>query len=86
MTEKELISLGFEKQIEEKAEAPFYYYTLDIVEGLHGITDADDEIKNDEWSVELNFDCNPRIKFKDVKSFTELLNLINQNKDEDKHT
>ncbi len=81
MTEEELIKLGFEKQIEDNGENPFYYYTLDIVDGLYGITDADDQIKNDEWSVELSFDCNPRIKFKDVKSFTELINLLNQNKD-----
>ncbi|NCF71718.1 MAG: hypothetical protein GWP59_08465 [Chlamydiales bacterium] len=88
MTEKELISLGFEKHIEEDPDGPFYYYTLDIVEGLYCITDASDEaaIENDEWSVELSFDCNPRIKFKDVKSLTELVNLLNQNKDEDKHT
>jgi hypothetical protein len=82
MTEKELISLGFEKHIEDDDEDPYYYYTLNIVEGLYGITDADDQIKNDEWSVELSFDCIPRIKFKDVKSFTELINLLNQNKDE----
>ena len=82
MTEQELISLGFEKHIEEDEESPYYYYTLNIVEGLYGITDADDEIKNDEWSIELSFDCNPRIKFRDVKSLTELINLLNQNKDE----
>jgi hypothetical protein len=81
MTEKELITIGFEKQIEEEEKNPYYYYTLDIVEGLYGITDANDEIKNDEWNIELSFDCNPRIKFKDVKSFTELINLLNQNKD-----
>ena len=85
MTEKELISLGFKKQTEEDMDIPFYYYTLDIVDELHCITQADDEVKNDdEWSVELSFDCNPRIKFKDVKSLTELINLLNQNKDEDK--
>jgi len=82
MTEQELISLGFEKHIEEDKESPYYYYTLNIVEGLYGITDADDEIKNDEWIVELSFDCIPRIKFRDVKSLTELINLLNQNKDE----
>jgi len=83
MTEQELISLGFKKRIEEDMDIPFYYYTLDIVDGLHCITQADDEVKNDdEWSVELSFDCNPRIKFKDVKSLTELINLLNQNKDE----
>ena len=84
MTEQELISLGFEKHIEEDEESPYYYYTLNIVEGLYGITDADDEIKNDEWSVELSFDCYPRIKFKDVKSFTELFNLLNQNKEDER--
>ena len=82
ITEQNLIALGFEKQIEEDEENPFYYYTLNIVDGLYGITDANDEINNDEWAVELNFDCNPRIKFKDVKSLTELINLLNKNKDE----
>jgi hypothetical protein len=86
MTEQEIISLGFEKQLHEYLDGPFYYYTLDIVEGLYCITDASDEaaIENDEWTVELSFDCNPRIKFKDVKTLTELINLLNQNKDEDK--
>jgi hypothetical protein len=83
MTEKELISLGFEKQIDDDDEDPYYYYTFNIVEGLYGITDADDQIKNNEWSVELSFDCYPRIKFKDVKSFTELINLLNQNKEDE---
>mgnify|MGYP005998628325 CR=1 FL=1 len=82
MTEQEIISLGFKKNIDEDLDKPFYYYTLDIVEGLYCITDANDEVENDEWSVELSFDCNPRIKFKDVKSLTELINLLNQNKDE----
>ena len=85
MSEQELISLGFEKQTDEDLDGPFYYYTLDIEEGLYCITDASDEaaIENDEWTVELSFDCNPRIKFRDVKSLTELINLLNQNKDED---
>jgi hypothetical protein len=82
MTELELVALGFNKCTDEDLDKPFYYYTLDIVEGLYCITDANDEVENDEWSVELSFDCNPRIKFKDVKSLTELINLLNQNKDE----
>ena len=84
MTELELVALGFTKEFSADIiadEPDFYYYVLDIVEGLHCITDANDEVENDEWSVELSFDCNPRIKFKDVKSFTELINLLNQNKD-----
>ena len=83
MTELELVAMGFNKQTEEDLDGPFYYYTLDIVEGLYCITDASDEasIENDEWTVELSFDCNPRIKFRDVKSLTELINLLNKNKD-----
>jgi len=82
MTEQEIISLGFEKKLVEALGGSFYYYTLDIVEGLCFITDANDEVENDEWIVELSFDCNPRIKFRDIKSLTELINLLNQNKDE----
>jgi hypothetical protein len=86
MTEQELISLGFKKNTEEDLDGSFYYYTLDIVEGLYCITDASDEasdeVENDEWTVELSFDCIPRIKFRDVKSLTELINLLNQNKDD----
>ena len=86
MTEQEIISLGFEKHIDEDIDGPFYYYVLDIVEGLYCITDASDEaaLENDEWTVELSFDCNPRIKFRDVKSLTKLVNLLNQNKDDEK--
>ena len=85
MTELELVAMGFNKQTEEDLDGPFYYYTLDIVEGLYCITDASDEasIENDEWTVELSFDCNPRIKFRDVKSLTELINLLNQNKEDE---
>ena len=85
MTELELVAMGFKKQIEEDIDGPFYYYTLDIVEGLYCITDASDEaaIENDEWTVELSFDCIPRIKFRDVKSLTELINLLNQNKEDE---
>ena len=84
MSEEEIISLGFEKHIDEDLDGSFYYYTLDIVEGLYCITDASDEValEKDEWTVELSFDCNPRIKFRDIKSLTELINLLNQNKDE----
>ena len=82
MSEQELVALGFNKHTDEDLDKPFYYYTLDIVEGLYCITDANDEVENDEWNVELSFDCIPRIKFRDVKSLTELINLLNQNKDD----
>ena len=81
MTEKELIQLGFEKQVNDSmGEPPFYYYTLDITEGLSFITQANDEVENGEWVVEI-FESE-EIKFKDIKPLTELINILNQNKDE----
>ncbi len=80
MKEEEIKILGFDKQVEEDAENPFYYYTLDITDGLSFITQANDEVKNGEWVVEI-FES-PEIKFTDVKSLTELINILNQNKDE----
>ena len=81
MKEKELIQLGFEKQVDDgMGEDPFYYYTLDITEGLSFITQANDEVENGEWVVEI-FES-AEIKFKDIKPLTELINILNQNKDE----
>ena len=77
MTEEEIISLGFEKQIEESGK-PFYYYTLDVVDGLSFITQADDEVKNGEWIVEI-FNTYPAIKFKDAEELSNLIEILNEN-------
>ena len=48
MTELELVALGFTKEFSADIiadEPDFYYYVLDIVEGLHCITDANDEVE-----------------------------------------
>jgi hypothetical protein len=81
MTEEQIILLGFEKQVEEEVENPFYYYTLDIVDGLSFITQANDEVKDGEWIVEV-FNTSPYIKFKDVAILSNLIEVLNQNKDE----
>lgn len=80
MTEEQVRLLGFEKEIEDDAENPFYYYTLDITEGLSFITQANDEVKNGEWIVEV-FESE-EIKFKDAKTLSTLIDILNQNKDE----
>ena len=82
MTEKELTTLGFEKQIEADVdvENPFHYYTLDITNGLSFITQANDEVENGEWVVEI-FES-PDIKFKDIKTLSTLIDILTQNKDE----
>jgi hypothetical protein len=52
MSEEDLIKLGFEKQIDNSGKK-FYYYTLTITAGLEFITQADDEVIDDNWVVEV---------------------------------
>tara|TARA_R110000772_G_scaffold12259_1_gene37645 strand:+ start:518 stop:793 length:276 start_codon:yes stop_codon:yes gene_type:complete len=80
MTEEQLKVLGFEQQI-ETSDPSFYYYTLDIVNGLSFISQANDEVENGEWIVEI-FETTPAIKFKDAKKLSNLIDILNQNKDE----
>ena len=82
MTEEQLKILGFEEQT-ETSEPTFYYYTLDIVDGLSFISQSNDEVENGEWIVEI-FDTTPSIKFKDAKKLSNLINILNQNKDDDR--
>ncbi len=75
MTEKEVQLLGFQKEyIGEYEGDESYYYALDIVNGLTFITPANEELKTDEWYVEI-FNTDPTIKF--IK-FEEVQGLINQ--------
>jgi len=79
MTEDQIRVLGFEKQTEENVEDPFYYYTLDIVNGLSFITQANNEVENGEWIVEI-FETTPAIKFKNATELSNLIEILNQNK------
>ena len=75
MTERELILLGFKsEEIKEHDEDDSYYYVLDIVDGLTFITPTNEEIKGDEWYVEV-FNTDPQIRF---TQFGEVQGLINQ--------
>jgi thymidine phosphorylase len=80
MTEEQLKVLGFEQQI-ETSDPSFYYYTLDVVNGLSFISQANDEVENGEWIVEI-FDTTPSIKFKNAAKLSNLIEILNQNKDE----
>jgi len=81
MTEEQLKVLGFEKQA-ETSDPSFYYYTLDVVNGLSFISQANDEVENGEWIVEI-FETTPAIKFKDAKKLSNLIKILNQNKDDE---
>ena len=75
MTERELILLGFKsEEIREHEEDESYYYVLDIVDGLTFISPTNEEIKEDNWYVEV-FNTDPQIRFTE---FGELQGLINQ--------
>lgn len=80
MNEEQLKVLGFEQQA-ETSDPSFYYYTLDIVSGLSFISQANDEVENGEWIVEI-FDTTPSIKFKNAAKLSNLIDILNQNKDE----
>lgn len=80
MTEEQLKVLDFEQQT-ETSEPSYYYYTLDVVNGLSFISQANDQVENGEWIVEI-FETTPSIKFKDTKKLSNLINILNQNKDE----
>lgn len=72
MTEKEIISLGFEKEfINEYDGDDSYYYVLDIVDGLTFITE---DSSNENWDVNI-FNTDPNIRFSD---FDEIKKLIEQ--------
>ena len=75
MTELELKLLGFQvEELKEYDGDESYYYALDIVNGVTFITPTNEEIKNDEWYVEI-FNTDPQIKF---YNFGEVQGLINQ--------
>ena len=77
MTERELILLGFKIELTgEYDEDDSYYYVLDIVNGITFITPTNEEIKNDEWYVEL-FDTDPSIRFDSFGQVQGLIHTLN---------
>ena len=85
MKEKDLIKLGFEKEIDESDAAnPFYYYILDVTPGLTFISNASDEVDGDNWFVEF-FDTEIPVRYHEYKRVKSLfaiisLGLIHQSK------
>jgi hypothetical protein len=89
MNQRELKRLGFKKQnvsAEESGDASFYFYTMDIVEGIHLITPANDEIVNNKWYVEF-FDfirsrsrTTPQIRFYEYDSLFNFIKILEKNK------
>jgi len=56
MTEQVLINAGFTKIIVTKEESgneeDFYYYVLDVLDGITLVSDATIEVDGDNWTVD----------------------------------
>jgi len=77
MTEREIQLLRFQKEeMKEHEEDESYYYALDIVDGLAFITRSNEEIKDDNWYVEV-FNTDPAIRFTEFGEVQALINLLN---------
>jgi hypothetical protein len=77
MSERELIILGFNSvSMGEHDEDESYYYALDVVNGLSFISSVNNEIKNDEWYVDV-FNTEPAIRFSNFVKLQALLNVLN---------
>lgn len=81
MTEKEVILLGFNKELMEGGE---YYYSYRITTGLDFISCTDKDAQElGQWRVEVfNTDC--PIRFYDFAKLQALLNTLESAKDEKK--
>lgn len=77
MTEQELIDLDFKKIIVKDEESgngyDYYYYVIDIIEGLSLTSIADDEVEDDIWYV-MNHEW-PDAKIKNAKAIKDLADL-----------
>ena len=79
MKEKELIKLGFKKQVDED----YYYYTLDIGNQPYSsmnlclITNANDDLIEGEWLVSI-FDYD-FIEFEDYDELKKLIDILYEN-------
>ena len=77
ISESHLRSLGFQKEVvpidESGYEKDFYYYSVDI-NYLTLITEADDEIVDNQWSVSIMESGLEKIY--DLDDLTRLLHLL----------
>jgi hypothetical protein len=75
MKEQDLIDLGFKKEFGDD----FYYYVYDFTNGFSLITNANDELLDNKWYVEI-FNTKDQIRFTNKQDVNDLILLINSNK------
>lgn len=82
LTAEELTSLGFVLEDgESNGEHKWWYYSLDVGD-LCMITNASDEIKDGKFSVQI-FDYEDFV-FTDYRRLKKFINILKQNKNDEK--
>lgn len=80
MLEKDLIELGFEKEISLdliNGEPEFHYYVKEITEGLTFITNTNDEARDNGWYVEF-FDTEVPVRYCEYDTVKALFELLKE--------
>ena len=78
MKEKDLIELGFEKEVSLElinGEPEFYYYVKEITKGLTFISNTDDEAVDGGWYVEF-FNTEIPVRYYNHQDVRDLFDLI----------
>ena len=81
MKEQDLVDLGFERTDVSEIESggdPFHYYTLDFTTGFSLITQASNEVVENEWFVEI-FNTEDIIRFEDKNELEQFINIVKRN-------
>lgn len=83
MKEQDIIDLGFERvditKEQSGHEDDWHYYTYDFTSGFSLITQANDEVVDNKWFVEV-FETDPTIRFTDKKPIETLIKIITKAK------
>jgi hypothetical protein len=83
MTEQDLIDLGFKKEIVTKEQSggpiDWHYYTYEFAKGFSLISQASDEVTDDNWAVEV-FETEGKIQYNDKSIVKLLIEIINKGK------
>lgn len=81
MTEKDIVALGFKKQLIEDEESnngyDYYYYTLNLTEGLELVSSESDEVVNDNWTI-TSYDVEA-LNFNDKDQLSTFIQIIKSN-------
>jgi hypothetical protein len=81
MKEKDIIDLGFEKNIvpieESGMDYDFYYYSLDIAQ-IDLLSQANDEVEDGNWKVQI---LESGITISDKEDLIQLIQILKRNQE-----